>query len=201
MTPFETFKLLMEMKKHFEKGKFNFHKQSLRCNKQAFDKRKDKYYFEKLSKYRDEEIHFNILALCLVKESFWIRDCCSESALSNAKVLQGWIEGIDYWFNDELKKLNAYMKKNSISYNSLFLIVDDYPLIIKMIIRQEIFFPTFYLILRSSNIQDYYDRCLKDDEIWEKLSLKLNSLDGFIEYDKKNIQRMVQNAFKRKIIK
>jgi len=201
MTPFDVFKFAVEMKKHFSDSKFNFHNKSLKFNKTLFDKRHDKYFFEKLAKYRDDEIHFIVLAQCLISDNWWIRDCVTDVAVNNGKVLQGWIEGIDYWFPDELKKINKYISNKGMQFVDLFKVSDNYPIIIQLVLNNQIFFPTFYLLCRSSNIQKYYDRCFSGDLFWESLKLKLNSLDGFIEYEISKLKQTIKNIFKMERVK
>ena len=59
VTPFETYQTYLSMKSHFTNRKYDFFKYGgkSRATMSSFNKRKDKYWFEKTSrKYSDEEV-------------------------------------------------------------------------------------------------------------------------------------------------
>ena len=69
VTPFETYQTYLSMKSHFTNRKYDFFKYGgkSRATITSFNKRKDKYWFEKTSrKYSDQEvIDFLLSNLCL----------------------------------------------------------------------------------------------------------------------------------------
>ena len=65
MTPFDTYKEYLGYKNHFTKEKYDYHKYGgkSRAKIDSFYKRKDRYFFEKMSrKYKDNEIRDFFLA-------------------------------------------------------------------------------------------------------------------------------------------
>ena len=65
MMPFETYKTYLAMKQHFTKDKYDYHKYCgrSRASLNSFYKRKDRYFFEKMSRARpDKEIEDYFLA-------------------------------------------------------------------------------------------------------------------------------------------
>ena len=65
VTPFETYQTYLSMKSHFTNRKYDFFKYGgkSRATMASFNKRKDKYWFEKTSrKYSDEEVLNFLLA-------------------------------------------------------------------------------------------------------------------------------------------
>ena len=65
MSPFETYQTYLSMKSHFTNRKYDFFKYGgkSRATVTSFNKRKDKYWFEKTSrKYSDKEIIDFLLA-------------------------------------------------------------------------------------------------------------------------------------------
>ena len=57
MNPFECYKLYLSLKNHFTKDTYDFHKYcgKSRSSVQSFYKRKDRYFFEKLSRQKTKE--------------------------------------------------------------------------------------------------------------------------------------------------
>ena len=65
MTPFDTYKEYLGYKNHFTKERYDYHRYGgkSRAKIDSFYKRKDRYFFEKMSrKYKDEEIKDFFLA-------------------------------------------------------------------------------------------------------------------------------------------
>ena len=57
VTPFETYKSYLGLKNHFTKEKYDYHKYcgKSRATVQSFYKRKDRFFFEKLSRQKNDE--------------------------------------------------------------------------------------------------------------------------------------------------
>ena len=76
MVPFDTYKTYLALKNHFTKDSYDYHKYQgkSRASLQSFYKRKDRYWFEKLSRQKEEKDvidfllqtlqHVQILRLC-----------------------------------------------------------------------------------------------------------------------------------------
>ena len=65
MSPFDTYKQYLAYKNHFTKEKYDYHKYGGRSKAkvESFYKRKDRYFFEKMSrKYNDEQVKDFFLA-------------------------------------------------------------------------------------------------------------------------------------------
>ena len=57
MTPFDVYKTYLALKNHFSKPKYDYIKYAgkTRASIEAFNKRKDKYWYEKLSRQKTDE--------------------------------------------------------------------------------------------------------------------------------------------------
>ena len=67
VTPFETYQAYLGMKSHFTNPKYDFFRYGgkSRATMSSFNKRKDKYWFEKTSrKYSDQEVIDFLLSPC-----------------------------------------------------------------------------------------------------------------------------------------
>ena len=80
MTPIEVYKTYLAFKNHFTKKNYDYFKYCGKTNasKDAFNKRKDRYFFERMSrKKNDEEIRHYFLANfveCGDPDALWIGD-------------------------------------------------------------------------------------------------------------------------------
>ena len=103
---YEAFGLYESLKIHFSKDSYDFFKYNGKTNVTvtAFENRRDKYHFYKLSRKfsnRDELINF-IVANLIEKDNLWVGDLLSEDADSNYRKHQKIIQSLSYEFTNDL---------------------------------------------------------------------------------------------------
>ena len=110
VTPFETYQTYLSVKNHFSNPKYDYFKYGGRSRAKiaAFNKRKDKYWFEKTSrKYSDGEIVDFLLANFVTTDNpknLWIGEIIN----SGERTYADWIrrqQSISYLFKEECSKL------------------------------------------------------------------------------------------------
>ena len=123
VTPFETYQTYLSVKNHFSNPKYDYFKYGGRSRAKiaAFNKRKDKYWFEKTSrKYSDGEIVDFLLANFVTTDNpknLWIGEIIN----SGERTYADWMrrkQSISYLFKEESEKL---LDENF----DLFIILDD----------------------------------------------------------------------------
>lgn len=74
MTTFETFKLYIALKNHFTLKTYDYFKYNgkTRTSQKSFEKRNDKFFFQKLSKHND--ILGFLVSNLIVNSKSWIKD-------------------------------------------------------------------------------------------------------------------------------
>ena len=84
MTPFEVYKTYLALKNHFTKDNYDYHKYcgKVRASLQSFYKRKDRFWFEKLSRQKSEKEVIDFFVSNFVSsgdpQSLWIGDIIRE---------------------------------------------------------------------------------------------------------------------------
>ena len=84
MVPFDTYKTYLALKNHFTKDSYDYHKYQgkSRASLQSFYKRKDRYWFEKLSRQKEEKdvIDFFVanFTTCSDPQTLWIGEIIKE---------------------------------------------------------------------------------------------------------------------------
>ena len=110
VTPFETYQSYLSMKSHFTNRKYDFFRYGgkSRATMASFNKRKDKYWFEKTSrKYSDGEIVDFLLANFVTTDNpknLWIGEIIN----SGERTYADWMrrkQSISYLFKEESQKL------------------------------------------------------------------------------------------------
>ena len=131
MTPFETYRTYLSMKSHFTNPKFDFFKYGgkSRATITAFNKRKDKYWFEKTSrKYTDQEVVDFLLSNFVNAtnpQNLWIGEIINsgERTYAEWKMRQ---QSLTYMFKEQSENL---LSENDLS--KVFSCSKGHPLLLK----------------------------------------------------------------------
>jgi len=179
VTPFETYQTYLSMKSHFTNGKYDFFKYGgkSRATMASFNKRKDKYWFEKTSrKYSDEEV-LNFLLANFVStdnpQNLWIGEIIN----SGERNYSQWMkrkESLTYLFKEQSNELLS--NKN---LNEVFDCSKGHPPLLKKYLGGEISLETLTILEKVFSFVKNFDGKLKDP-VWESVSLKIKKYIPFL---------------------
>ena len=167
------------MKSHFTNSKYDFFKYGgkSRATMTSFNKRKDKYWFEKTSrKYSDEEV-LNFLLANFVNtdtpQNLWIGEIINSGERTYAEWMRR-KQSLTYIFKEQSEKLLS-----EIELEELFSCSKGHPLILKRYLGGEINLETFTILEKIFSFVKDFDKKL-DDPVWESVSLKIKKYLPFI---------------------
>lgn len=190
MTPFETFKLYVSIRNHFNQKNYDYflYNGKSRTSQESFEKRKDKMFFLKLSKH-DDVLGF-LVSNFLENSKTWIKELAySENA---EKIYNDWLkrkQSLTYQFKSDISKLDD-------DFNHLFKVEQNqHPIILKSYMSGDISLETFCILLEVTKSKKYLDKSLESDIIWEELSLKVKKYTPFIHYDKEKLRKICLDRF------
>ena len=179
VTPFETYQTYLSMKSHFTNRKYDFFKYGgkSRATMSSFNKRKDKYWFEKTSrKYSDEEV-LNFLLANFVNtdtpQNLWIGEIINSGERTYAEWMRR-KQSLTYIFKEQSEKLLSETE-----LGKLFSCSKGHPLILKKYLGGEVSLETFVILEKIFSFVKDFDKKL-DDPVWESVSLKIKKYIPFI---------------------
>ena len=179
VTPYETYQTYLSMKSHFTNRKYDFFKYGgkSRATIASFNRRKDKYWFEKTSrKYSDEEIQNFLLANFVSTDNpqnLWIGEIIN----SGERNYSQWMkrkQSLTYLFKEQSNEL---LSDNNL--NEVFDCSKGHPPILKKYLGGEMSLETLTILERIFSFVQNFDKKLKDP-VWESVSLKLKKYIPFI---------------------
>jgi len=180
MTAFDCYKTYLAFKNHFTKDTFDYFKYGGRTNASiaSFNKRKDRYFFEKMSRQRkDEEIvnYFTaIFSQCDDPQRVWI----GEIIQTGDEKYQFWqkkVQSLGYLFQQEMEKL-----LNGIDFNSVFECESGkHPILVKEHLKKNVSIESMILLDAIVEYKKRFDGKL-DDFVWKTISLKLDKYRPFL---------------------
>ena len=179
VTPFETYQSYLSMKSHFTNRKYDFFRYGgkSRATMASFNKRKDKYWFEKTSrKYSDGEIVEFLLANFVTTDNpnnLWIGEIINSGERTYAEWTKRQ-QSISYLFKEESEKL---LEKNNLE--QLFECGRGHPIILKRFLGGDISLETFVIYDIIFSFSEKFDEKLFDP-VWETISLKIRKYKPFL---------------------
>ena len=193
MTPFETYQSYLSMKSHFTNPKYDFFKYGgkSRATVSSFNKRKDKYWFEKTSrKYSDEEVLNFLLsnfAIADNPQNLWIGEIINSGERNYADWMRR-KQSLTYLFKEQSEKL--------LSENELETVFDcskGHPVILKKYLGGEISLETLTIMEKVFSFVKDFDKKLTDP-VWETVSLKIKKYIPFININVLNYRKILKEV-------
>ena len=182
MTPFDVYKTYLGLKNHFTKDKYDYHRYNgkTRASLQSFYKRKDRYWFEKMSRQKNDQEVVNFFVSNFVESTdasaMWIGQLIreGESTYNSWKKRN---ESLSYIFKNETNDLfDEYNIEEVFDCNS------GHPPLLKKHLSGEICIETVVIYNRIFNFSKDFDKKLQDP-IWEQVSKNIKKYDSFLNID------------------
>ena len=183
MSPFEVYSNFLAFKNHFTKKNYDYFKYcgKTRASLDSFHKRKDRYFFEKISRQKnDEEIKSFFVANfaeCNDPERLWIGDIIrnGEDTYSN------WLkksQSLTYLFKTECE---VFISKEN--FENLFDCKNgNHPEILKKYLQKALTLETVVILNMILDYVKDFDKKM-NDPVWEMMSLKIQKYQSFLNID------------------
>ena len=179
VTPFECYKTYVAMKQHFTKDKYDYFKYGgkSRASATSFKNRKDRYFFERMSrKKNDEQIVQYFISNFVSTEDpskVWIGEII-QNGETNFQDWQKRNQSLAYVFGDEIERVF----KGS-SFDSYFDGNGQHPKILKEYLKGEISIETLVILDKILGYVERFDKKILDP-IWGAVSLKIKKYKPFL---------------------
>lgn len=195
MTPFDAYKTYIALKNHFSKPNYDYIRYSgkTRASIESFNKRKDKYWYEKLSRQKSDEEIKNFFIANFVNandpSSLWIGDIIrtGETCYSEWSKRQ---QSLRYIFKEQSDTLLS-----SYNLDDLFDASRQHPPVLKTFLSGDVSIETLVIYEKIFSFTKDLDKKLFDP-VWEIVSLKIKKYSPFLNIDvfsyKKILKEIVQ---------
>lgn len=179
MSPFDAYTQYLSLKNHFSKDKYDYHKYGgkSKASIESFNKRKDKYWFEKLSRQKSDEEIKNFYIANLVEaddpNTLWIGNVIRFGETSYKE----WVkrqQSLQYIFTQQSQEMLS-----SSNLEELFDCSRQHPPILKMFLSGKIDIETLVIWDKIFLFRNNFDKKLLDP-IWESVSMKIKKYTPFL---------------------
>lgn len=182
MTPFDAYKTYLALKNHFSKPNYDYIKYAgkTRASIESFNKRKDKYWYEKLSRQKSDEDIKNFFIANFVEVDdpgrLWIGELIrtGESTFVSWKKRQ---QSLTYLIKEQSEQMLS-----DYDLNELFDCSKQHPPVVKNFLKGNICIETLVVYDKIFKIGKEFDQKLLDP-VWETISLKIKKYSPFLNID------------------
>lgn len=191
MMPVDAYRCYLSLKNHFTKEKYDYHKYcgKSRASVQAFYKRKDRFWFEKLARNKDDKevIDFFVsnFISCTDPSKLWIGELMKEGEerYTHWKKRN---QSLSYIFKEETKRLFDNKKVNDI-----FDCSKGHPPVLKNFLSGNISIETLVIYDRIFLFGKDFDKKLQDP-VWETVSMKIKKYSPFLHIDVQRYKKVLK---------
>jgi len=182
VTPFETYQHYLSLKNHFTNPKYDFFKYGAktRASMTSFNKRKDKYWFEKTSrKYSDKEVVDFLVSNFVASsnpQNLWIGEIINSGERTYAEWAKRQ-QSLSYLYKEQME---VFFSENKLE--DAFNCSKGHPPILKKFLGGDVSIESLSICERIFCFREKFDKKL-DDPVWETVSLKLKKYIPFLNID------------------
>jgi len=192
VTPFDVYKTYLAMKNHFTKSSYDYFKYcgKSRASINSFHKRKDRYFFEKMSRQKsDDEIKAYFVANfveCDDPQRLWIGEIIANGEQNYVNWLKR-IQSLTYMFKTESE---VFISKDNL--DTIFECKrNQHPEILKKHLQNAITLETMVILDMILGYVKRFDKSITDP-VWETVSLRIKKYKPFLNIDESKCKQILK---------
>ena len=182
MMPFDAYRCYISLKSHFTKESYDYHKVGVlnRVKKETFYKRKDRFWFEKFSRQKNDKEVVDFFVSNFVSTTDPSRMYIGELVKNGEERYVDWkkrTQSLSYVFREESESL---FKDHQM--DEVFDCSKGHPIILKKFLGGNISLETLVIYDRILGYGKDFDKKLKDP-VWETVSRRVRKYTPFLNID------------------
>lgn len=194
LSPYEVYTKYLALKMHFTKPKYDFFKYSgkVKANIDSFYKRKDTYFFEKMSRKKNEEEVINFFVSNFINSTDPSKMWIGELRSGGEKIYIAWkskLQSLSYRFKEDL----SILTEDSHLFESLNSKTNSHPKIIKYYLANKVCIETLVILDDITGFATKISNSSKKDPIFNDLYTKIIKYKPFLKYNKKDYINQIKN--------
>ena len=187
MIPLDVYRTYLSVRNHFTRDTYNFFKfgGKTKASSGAFEKRRDRYIFDKVSKdYKDDEVALLFVSNFVAKEKFWIGNTLSEESRNIYTMWRKKIQSLSYIFENDVKAIVDEINDREIDFDSVFKIQDgQHPIILRLTLADRISLESFLILNKILDFFPQFNRRIEETIIWPDYYKKCVKYEPFVKVD------------------
>lgn len=187
LTPYQVYQKYVSLKLHFTNPTYDYVKFNGKIKSQlsSFETRRDKFYFDKLSKKKDIETY--LISNFHKDPQTWIGDIVDRGEQNYIE----WIkkqQSLKYTFEKDLDNLNPDLKEN-------FKLQDQYPYLLNLFLKKKINKESIIIFDKVTDCFEHWKKIVKEDVLFPEIIHNLKKTGVFISIDVVQYKRLIKEYF------
>jgi hypothetical protein len=194
MTGYEVYKLYMSMKLHFTSPSYSYFKYNGKTKVDTFDhycRRKDKFFFEKISRKikNEDEIKDFFLANFSMSDK-WIGDLLDIDSERRYEEWKKYNDALKYNFKKELNYIKEHCEflENAMSTEGV-----THPPLFQFYLGKKVSLETLLIINSCRKFIPFWSERLKNDIIYKKKLLLFRKYREFMSFDRESYKKILDD--------
>ena len=198
MNGFEVYKIYLAIKLHFtsKNQSYDFHKHNGRTTArlETFTKRRDRYFFHKLSKsYNDSSIVNYFLSNFVSNTNLWVGDIIGKTGDDHYKEWSKKLEALHYYYEQDID----YILERKIEFDDIFTSKNgQHPPILKMFLARRINFETLIILDDILSFSKRLNKNISEKVLWPKMYDRMIRYKPFIKYNVTKYKKTLRDKLK-----
>ena len=196
---FDVYKTYLAVKLHFTTDTYDYYKYGGKVNTKldTFTKRKDRYFFHKLStRYAETDILDFFVANFLSDSKRWIGNLLANDGKDVYLDYKKRKEAFAYHFKQDCGNIASDFSRRNISFDDGFIpIRGQHPRLLRLLIQRKISYQTTIVLNHYLGFTKNWDKEITEKIVWPEISLKVTRLKPFINFNATECKLIMKETF------
>ena len=196
---FDVYKTYLAVKLHFASDTYDYYKYGGKVNAKldTFTKRKDRYFFHKLStKYAEADILDFFVANFLADSKRWIGNLLANDGRDVYLDYKKRKEAFPYHFKQECGIIASDLGRRNILFNDGFIPPNgQHPRVLRLLIQRKISYQTAVVLDHFLGFTKNWDKEITEKVVWPEISLKVARVKPFINFNATECKLIMKEIF------
>ena len=184
---FDVYKTYLAVKLHFTSDTYDYYKYGGKVNARldTFTKRKDRYFFHKLStRYGQDNILDFFVANFLADSKGWIGNLLANDGKDVYLDYKKRKEAFAYHFKQACGAVASDFSRRGLSFDDGFVPVNgQHPRMLRLLIQRKVSFQTAVVLNHYLNYTKNWDKEITEKIVWPEISLKVARVKPFVNFN------------------
>ena len=196
---FDVYKTYLAVKLHFASDTYDYYKYDGKVNAKldTFTKRKDRYFFHKLStRYAETDILDFFVANFLADSKRWIGNLLANDGRDVYLDYKKRKEAFAYHFKQECGTIASDLGRRNVSFNDGFIPPNgQHPRILRLLIQRKISYQTAVVLDHFLGFTKNWDKEITEKVVWPEISLKVSRVKPFVNFNATECKLIMKDTF------
>ena len=196
---FDVYKTYLAVKLHFTTDTYDYYKYGGKVNTKldTFTKRKDRYFFHKLStRYAETDILDFFVANFLSDSKRWIGNLLANDGRDVYLDYKKRKEAFTYHFKQDCGNIVSDFSRRNISFDDGFIpIGGQHPRVLRLLIQRKISYQTAVVLDHFLGFTKNWDKEITEKVVWPEISLKVTRVKPFVNFNATECKLIMKEVF------